>query len=346
MLQLDGLPPQWPQVEREALRRLVPGSTQWATVADLHSLASMGFPRDFIDLTKTQKAAQFRVVHWEAWASGGLAVQSRARALRALRLRSNEVVRSALWADWFDRSFLLQLDGTVQDLAALGITASAVEAQLVGDAPRPLLRAQAVHMRLRFQNQVLRMMPGPDAVMQEHRMRRKLHRWALPGFPRVQARRALAFLRTLRNRVPPRVWAAVLRALWNAWPTSRRLQGRGGLPRCIFDCAPDAQDSIEHYAFCRRLAALAEQALRLPQPAAGQRLADFLGVVEATVGDAGQIVRAVRLAALYRLHCQACHGKLAIGRQACEAFPQACREVVRGCARGERIYDAAAGGWL
>ena len=122
------------------------------------------------------------------------------------------------------------------------------------------------------------------------------------------------------------------------------MQSRAGLPSCVLGCGPGAADSIEHYAACPKLAALSLRVLRLARPDPPRRLADFLGVMEADPDDSLQVRRAIRLAALYRIHCQACHGVLRTGRLAREAFPQACREVVRGCAAGERIFDAAAGG--
>ena len=47
LVQLDGLPPQWPQVEREALRRLVSGSILWTSPEDLHELDHWGLPACF-----------------------------------------------------------------------------------------------------------------------------------------------------------------------------------------------------------------------------------------------------------------------------------------------------------
>ena len=50
LVQLDGLPPNWDDVEREAFRHLVPGSSQWAVPEDLRRLRLLGFPRAFDDL--------------------------------------------------------------------------------------------------------------------------------------------------------------------------------------------------------------------------------------------------------------------------------------------------------
>ena len=106
-----------------------------------------------------------------------------------MRRRSDEIVRLARWKDWFDRAFLLQLDDNERAMAAAGITLTTVEARLVGDAPRPLTRQQAMRGCLHCQRQVMRMLPVPTTAALEVRVRRKLRRWTLPGFPRAHARR-------------------------------------------------------------------------------------------------------------------------------------------------------------
>ena len=137
LVQLDGLPPGWADEEREAFRSLVPGSTQWATASDFHSLSRLAFPRDFVDLRRVQRAAQLRVLHLEARAPGGLDVSRRAQRLRDLRAASHEVARVGCWADWFRRSFWQPLDDNARDLAQVGIIPAAVEERLLRGAARP-----------------------------------------------------------------------------------------------------------------------------------------------------------------------------------------------------------------
>ena len=80
------------------------------------------------------------------------------------------------------------------------------------------------------------------------RMRFKLDRWNLSGFPGNTANRFLRALEVVKARMPPKVGAAVLRAAWNGWCTSRRFQQRG---RCLFGCNAFIQeDSLEHYSCC------------------------------------------------------------------------------------------------
>ena len=343
LIQLDTLPPQWPDVEAEAFKRLVPGSSQWASPQDLKHLHLFGFARAFADMQVRQHAAKLRVVHWEAVSSGGLNVCRRAAALRELRRQSEEIGMAAAWGAWLDRIFLLQLDDAVREARAQGVTARSIEAELVGDAPRPLTLAQMRKTRRAFQAVAARCLATTRVEDLEPRVRHKLDRWRVPEFPRVRTARGLRFLRSLSSCVPPRVWAATWRALWNGWPTARRTQGRDGLPGCLFDCVEGAPDSIEHYSNCRALHAELESELgmiRRPSPEA--RLSNFLGLDTTAAEDTEEtILKAIRLAAVYRVHCACRHGRLQRGRAAIEAVRQACREVVRGHARAGRAYDAA-----
>ena len=156
--------------------------------------------------------------------------------------------------------------------------------------------------------------------------------------------RAQRLLQMMGTKVPPRVWAAVWRTLWNGWNTNRRRQGRGALRGCMFGCPPEAADSIEHYACCTRLAAVAGPALGLPrivEPRAA--LADFLGLDVGRAADQLAVPKAIRMAAAYKVHCMAAHWAVGVGVTAVEALRQALREVVRGHPGATRVYDTA--GW-
>ena len=110
-------------------------------------------------------------------------------------------------------------------------------------------------------------------------------------------------------------------------------------------CGSDgAEDSIEHYAVCPRIAAVAGPALALPRVLGqGPALADFLTLdTPAVNADMDLIVRqAIRLAAVYKVHVLATHGALLPGPAAAEALTQTLREAVRGHRRASGIYDRA-----
>ena len=290
------------------------------------------------------------VHQFEAHTTGGLRVASRAAALDEALRRTDNLVLKAAWADWFGRSFLQQLDDAATVCASLGITRDAVEHRILpkssgGRAQQPRPPAQAQRLRQQFQRTVQQMLPQPSDAELEQRARHKMERWRVDVFPRIRAINAVAFLKTLRGKVPPRAWAAVWRALWNGWATHRRTQGREGMAGCMFCCSDEAPDSLEHYASCQWVQAVAGQQLRLHRRATPEsRLASLLGLDWRPGGDEEVAVRvAIRLAALYRVHCLCRHGHVQRGAAAAEALGQSCREVVRGCQRATHVYDLAVG---
>ena len=98
----------------------------------------------------------------------------------------------------------------------------------------------------------------------EARVRHKLQRWNLQGYPGPNARRVLRRLRELQSLVPPRVSAACFGTIWNRWTTSRRFQQRGSATnRCVLGCSISAEDSVEHNIHCHIVQEFAHAYLRL-----------------------------------------------------------------------------------
>ena len=255
----------------------------------------------------------------------------------------------ATLADWFPRSFLLQLDDSAGHFEVRGITPREVERRALrvggGALPRPLTRQQTQLVKATFQRTAAASLPQLTTLDLEMRIRHKLSRWRVPLLPRIQVSRCIEFLQALRRRVPPRVWAATWRTLWNGWATSRRTQGARGLAGCMFRCSDEAPDSIEHYASCPRLHEVTGRRLGLPRAASPDaRLAAFLGLdFRADSDPARAVCVAVRATAAYRTHCLCRHGQISRGPAAMEALDQSCREAVRGHSRAECIYDRAHG---
>ena len=173
------------------------------------------------------------------------------------------------------------------------------------------------------------------------RARRKLEYWDVPQFPRIRAQRCLQVLGRLSALVPPRVLAATWRTQWNGWVTFRRFQGRGGhADRCAF-CGPGAQDAIQHYASCPHVWRFAQSRLGIQRPASrGECLACFLLLdmgPNSIDADPSLLARkALRTAAVYKVHCMVRHGAIPAGAAAQEALQQAVRELVRGHAAANR----------
>ncbi len=88
-----------------------------------------------------------------------------------------------------------------------------------------------------------------------------------------------------------------------------------------------------------------EAELRLSrQPSPEARLSDFLGLNFRVSDDPKEaVLRALRLAAVYKVHGLCRHGGIRRGPAAMEAIRQACRELVRGHRRAAQFYDEAQG---
>ena len=111
----------------------------------------------------------------------------------------------------------------------------------------------------------------------------------------------------------------------------------------MFGCSETSPDSIEHYANCTIGHSVFARELGMSRAATPQgRLAAFLGLdLRAAEDDDAVILRGIRLAAMYRVHCHCRHGQPRRGPAAVEALRQACREVVKGHRQASAAYDAA-----
>ena len=93
-----------------------------------------------------------------------------------------------------------------------------------------------------------------------YRIRKKLDRWKLDGTPRAQVDRFQRYLGLLKNKVQPRVVAAILKTAWNGWGTERRFQvSNPNRTRCLLGCTLPARDCIEHYDRCATVRTLHEE---------------------------------------------------------------------------------------
>ncbi len=116
-------------------------------------------------------------------------------------------------------------------------------------------------------------MQGYTRKSQHFCIRHKLARWHVTGLPRTTAEEFQKFLQDMVPNTPPRVRAAILSTAWSRWATERRLQRRDGVNnKCIFNCKPEAEDSIEHYQYCTVIREAHWRHLRLQPDASGSLL--------------------------------------------------------------------------
>jgi hypothetical protein len=283
--------------EDKAVRGLFPGPTGWMTADAMKSLKHIGFKAELSDISSRCIAAQARTLRHENTAHGGLRIRSRHRALVS-RLNEAELPTDSRWRAWIENNFLYTLRRAETTLRAAE-TKMRTEVSLLDGTG---IEQQRAGWQARAQS-VIRDAHHTGAL-QAH-LRKRLDRWHLDILPGHRVARATVALKGLSCSAPPRISAAVLRALCNGWTTSRRFQGNG---TCCFGCVQE--DSIEHYAFCKVFHRLCFRHLGLPTPPAERRLADFLCLDPCTVGlqaslkggDEKATVRTLRGLAVYCLH--------------------------------------------
>ena len=240
-------------------------------------------------------AAKCRAHHWGNLHHGGLQVSRRLAALRSLRYRSDHVLRMGTWDEWYTHNFFQNLQDAQDVLRQIARDAGSNVGELLqGGASEPVPRT-------RWQRRCAAVLHVHSPCSAFLPLSRSLARFPLPDIlPGYRLERAKAGLIGVSRLVPPRVWAAVYRALQNGWVTGRRMQ-RGAA--CLFACG-GGEDSMTHYAFCPRVACFCRARLGLAQPAPSRRLSSFL-LLSPPFRDATASVHARRALALYCVYSAA-----------------------------------------
>ena len=191
-----------------------------------------------------------------------------------------------------------------------------------------------------FQRSVAKRILSMEVPNAEMRIRSKLARWKLDGVPAHVARRVLGRLQSLRSSVTPRVLAAVWSTLWNRWATARRFQRRhDATNRCLLGCAGDAEDSIEHYANCAAVRAVAARYLRLPHP---ERLGlqDFLLADAGLAEDAILVCTSILVYATFSAMNKFRHSGRTTFEVATDALVQFCKMATEGHSASAKVLDS------
>ena len=168
---------------------------------------------------------------------------------------------------WLDLHTATVVHEVATQAAITGVHISAARAALGTDVHGPLPSAEYTRFRKGTQRWFCRRLLSKDGFDPATRLRYRLERWKLPGFPGRTARTVHAQLLRLRRMVPPRVRAAVLGLILNRWTTDRRMRGlRGRVGPCVLGCSPTADDAIEHYVHCPILQDWLHRRLHLQVP--------------------------------------------------------------------------------
>ena len=246
--QLERPPQEVLAAETALLRKAAPGVGEWCRQSELHRLRrAYGFAGEYKDIASTAKAAQLRVVRFENDQHEGLELQGRAALLAAARRDTVFIDREWKWQCWYDAAHAKVLMANSNALRGEDVTTIRVEEQAAGAAARPWSAAVTSKVRRTFQKVARQLIQARDSYDALWWTRRKLRRWGCHD--RREAERSLQRVRSLRGEVPPRVMAAAIGCVWNRWPTARRKQCRRSV--CLLGCGC-GEDSVEHYAGCRR----------------------------------------------------------------------------------------------
>ena len=165
--------------------------------------------------------------------------------------------RCAEWREWYWSCLSMVLCDSSQEASALGVSSRAVDTRIQSMHPS----ATASVRRKLYQKTAYAMLLPVQSDNPENRMRHKLTRLNLSDPIGNVTRRALRRLSNAFRLTTPRVAIILFRSLWNGWCTARRFQEEGS---CVFGCPGEAQDSIEHYAFCPVQVSFARDRLHIP----------------------------------------------------------------------------------
>ena len=246
--QLECPPAEVLAAETALLRKVAPGAGGWCRQSELHNLKQgYHFAGEFKDVTTTTAAAQLRVAHYENRHHGGLRLHQREAALDAAQRETQYVDRSWRLREWYTHAPTVVLQDTIRRLRHQGVTMRRVEDIAAGGLERPWNDATTRKVRNRFQKTARELIQAQSRYDAEEWTRRKLGKWGLHD--RREATRCLERVRGLATAVPPRVMAAAIGCVWSRWPTARRFQNRDS--ECLLGCG-FGEDSIKHYACCRR----------------------------------------------------------------------------------------------
>jgi len=240
------------QIEEKALGAMVPGPYKWCVKADLFTLKEhYGQTRSFPSLANVGISARCRMLHFENLARGGLRIEAKLDAINtAMRNSTLSFGRQQLWTTWYQHGILQEMFGSLAQVSSAGLSVSQLKEKAAGpkDEEGTPPGSRNKRMKKNFQRTVRTELDKQFQLNPVSRMRFKLERWGLAGFPGPTAERFIKALAALKEWLPPRINAAVLRTAWNGWCTERRFQRHGP---CLFGCGSWVQeDSVEHYAGC------------------------------------------------------------------------------------------------
>jgi len=333
--QLEDLPQNWPEHERQLIQILFPGPYRWLPAEIAKEMHSWGMPKGLAYMDTQVLAAKLRVATWENAKHGGLQLARRERQLEDMIRASEAVTMRAKWDDWFSRSFVVVLQRAVRRAGQDGVSDHRVQTSIMLKHPELPEAECRRRRRVEYQRTARHLLEAARQQARDLRLawvwRRRLSRWNIAMYPRVRVAVLQTNLALLKQAVPPRVIAATIRSALNGWCTSRRFQQQRP---CLLACG-SGNDALEHYCACRRTWEVAWSCLALPRPATYEAcVAGMLGLSDRSTPLNKKISMAVLNYGVYAVvntaRCQAI---------AEDDVPGALRQAIRNAARGHNALS-------
>ena len=345
--QLEEVPQSVLDAERRCLLRMFPGPGTWIDHEDLwYAHESFGLAKSATPIELMARAAKFRVAMMGCRFSGGRdsirgirrqgedTIYSRWSLLNHAMASSDYLQRVGQWQNWYRHCYCKVLIDNVQWLRGKGISLDTVLQDIVPTSGSDE-RKDYEKVKRSIQSSVMRALKAVSRPNAVERMRQKTNRWrdvpfgifGLPGHTSPAMHRRILKLSSLVN---PRVHSAVFRTIWNGWCTHRRFQQRlRHTNKCVFMCAGDAEDSLEHYCRCPVTLRVARHMMHICYPA---ELALDIWVLSSSWLDTEEVLVAVSLLiyGCFMAFNSIRHGSVSSAEQAYQCIVQHCRQGAMG----------------
>ena len=178
---------------------------------------------------------------------------------------------------------------------------------------------------------------NPKRPATDQRLRHKLSIWRIDVFVSPRARRMVRVCHAVKDLVPPRVLAALIRTWFNGWVTKGRFQVYGWESTCMWGCSCRDGDSLKHYSVCPVLARWRRSIGLMDGNSVESRRAAFM-MLKKDIDDCPSRMAwgAMAVYSIYQTYNLLVH-RPAPAAEAYNALKQGLREGARGHDRAEKI---------
>ena len=247
--QLQHPPDNTMRAETKARKSIAAGPKAWCSMEDLQHLKDMGAPTEVRALSHSSDAAMMRTALWENSPEGGIPWAEMQYQHQYLMSKTDYVTRSAKQADWHRSHMASTVQHHMQHMKAHHkIDKHSIRQDLTKAAPLPLKREEHLCWKKKTQSHIHNALRTASTYNTTEKLRAKLHKWKIPGFPRIHAARCQTNLKLVMSHLAPRLGLTCWHTVLKRWMTSKRMGKKGH--SCLLGCT-EYDDSLEHYTRCK-----------------------------------------------------------------------------------------------